>query len=52
MQFVEGIPRKDNAVFMNNGDIIALTANKMEVIGEVPTGTYWLTRPVRLLIAW
>lgn len=34
----EGIPRKDT-VNVNNGDIIALTADKMEIIGNVPHGT-------------
>ncbi len=34
----EGIPRL-NTVNADNGHIIALTENKMEIIGEVPTGT-------------
>ncbi|HMS50570.1 MAG TPA: ribonuclease J [Candidatus Saccharibacteria bacterium] len=34
----EGIPRKDTAN-VNNGEIIALTADKMEIIGNVPHGT-------------
>lgn len=34
----EGIPRA-NTVNADNGHIIALTPDKMEVIGEVPTGT-------------
>ncbi len=34
----EGIPRK-NTVNADNGQVIALTQNKMEVIGEAPTGT-------------
>lgn len=34
----EGIPRV-NTVNADNGHIIALTENKMEIIGEVPTGT-------------
>lgn len=34
----EGIPRV-NTVNAENGEIIALTENKMEIIGEVPTGT-------------
>lgn len=34
----EGIPRK-NTANVNNGEIIALTADKMEIIGNVPHGT-------------
>jgi ribonuclease J len=34
----EGIPRK-NTINAENGQVIALTPEKMEVIGEVPTGT-------------
>lgn len=34
----EGIPRKDT-LNVENGQVIALTPDKMEVIGEVPTGT-------------
>lgn len=34
----EGIPRK-NTLNADNGQVIALTPDKMEVIGEVPTGT-------------
>jgi ribonuclease J len=34
----EGIPRK-NTINAENGQVIALTEQKMEVIGEVPTGT-------------
>jgi ribonuclease J len=34
----EGIPRK-NTINAENGQVIALTDEKMEVIGEVPTGT-------------
>jgi ribonuclease J len=34
----EGIPRK-NTINAENGQVIALTDQKMEVIGEVPTGT-------------
>ncbi len=34
----EGIPRA-NTLNAENGDVIALKENKMEVIGEVPTGT-------------
>lgn len=34
----EGIPRA-NTINAENGDIIALTADKMEIIGEAPTGT-------------
>lgn len=34
----EGIPRK-NALNADNGHVIALSKEKMEVIGEIPTGT-------------
>jgi ribonuclease J len=34
----EGVPRK-NTINAENGQVIALTDQKMEVIGEVPTGT-------------
>jgi ribonuclease J len=34
----EGIPRKDT-LNAENGEVIALTPDKMEVIGEVPSGT-------------
>jgi ribonuclease J len=34
----EGIPRK-NMINAENGQVVALTEEKMEVIGEVPTGT-------------
>jgi ribonuclease J len=34
----QGIPRA-NTVNVDNGEIIALTANSMEVVGEVPHGT-------------
>ncbi len=34
----EGIPRKDT-LNADNGEVIALTQDKMEIIGEVPTGT-------------
>jgi ribonuclease J len=34
----EGIPRKDT-LNADNGEVIALTPDKMEIIGEVPTGT-------------
>ncbi len=34
----QGIPRKDT-LNADNGEVIALTADKMEIIGEVPTGT-------------
>lgn len=34
----EGIPRK-NTINAENGQVIALTPEKMEIIGEVPTGT-------------
>ncbi len=34
----EGIPRKDT-LNADNGQVIALSADKMEVIGEVPSGT-------------
>jgi ribonuclease J len=34
----EGIPRA-HTVNADNGDIIALTTDKMEIIGEIPTGT-------------
>jgi ribonuclease J len=34
----EGIPRK-NMINAENGQVIALTQEKLEVIGEVPTGT-------------
>jgi len=34
----EGIPRK-NMINAENGQVLALTSEKMEIIGEVPTGT-------------
>ncbi|MDL2363648.1 MAG: ribonuclease J, partial [Patescibacteria group bacterium] len=34
----EGIPRQ-NTLSVDNGQVIALTADKMEVVGEVPHGT-------------